>query len=177
MAAMTAMPGHGRTAAGSANAWSAAGAGVGASLGGPVPPRARDLLGRADALLAEAVCADEADAAERFRLAYVAAVRGAAAVLEIGPVSRRRGASRSAWEQLRCAVPALTGWADYFAGHSAAREAVEAGVTGRVGRSSAEEVVAAAREFLDAVEDVVVSGASSAGAAAGAVREPLRQAG
>lgn len=167
MTADAAKPGR---AAGVAAAWS--------PRGGPIPSsRAQDLLGRADALLGQAVCADEADTGERFRLAYVAAVRGAAAVLAVSPAPRRRGASRSAWVQLCFAAPELTGWADYFADHSAARQAVEAGVTGRVGGPLAEEIVAVAREFLDAVEALVVSVDLSAGNVAGAVHEPLPRGG
>lgn len=129
---------------------------------GPVPPhpRAVELLGRADSLLARAACVAGAEPAESFRLAYVAAARGAAAVLAAGPARRpARGASRSVWSQLAAAGAGWQGWAEYFAQHSATRQAVEAGVSGRVGPAEASALVAAVHDFLDAVEDSAVGGA------------------
>lgn len=131
-----------------------------------VPVRARELLGRADSLLAQASCVSSgrsssgrvtpSDAAEMFRLAYVAAVRGAAAVLAVGGavggpgVGRSR--SRNAWVMLSARSPEFLAWAEYFSAHSSARAAIEAGITSNVGADRAEVLLAETRRFLDDVE-------------------------
>lgn len=121
-----------------------------------VSPRAFDLLGRADSLLSEAACLSDARPAERFRLAYVAALRGAAAVLAARPYkqTRRRG-SRSAWVLLGDVAPELAAWAAYFSGYSALRGAIDAGVTTRVSAEEAERLLLEAERFLDVVEDAI----------------------
>lgn len=121
-----------------------------------VSPRAFELLGRADSLLSEAACVSDAQPAERFRLAYVAALRGAAAVLAARPYkqTRRRG-SRSAWVLLGGAAPELATWSAYFAGHSTRRGAIEAGVTCQVTVEEADRLLREAERFLDAVEDAI----------------------
>lgn len=121
-----------------------------------VPPRAGELLGRADSLLSEAACVSDAEPAERFRLAYLAALRGAAAVLAARPYKQtRRKGSGSAWALLTGAAPELSSWAAYFADHSAERIAIEAGVTGRVGLADADRLLREAERFLDAVEEAL----------------------
>ncbi|MDG3013440.1 SAV_6107 family HEPN domain-containing protein [Speluncibacter jeojiensis] len=154
----------------------ASGRGAPPRVSGPaVPMRARELLGRADSLLAEASCAaagrspgrgaSSGDAAEAFRLAYVAAVRGAAAVLAagggaVGPgAGVRRPRSRSAWVMLSACSPEFAEWADYFAAHSSTRAAIEAGITGKVGADRAEALLAETRRFLDEVEAHLVGAA------------------
>ncbi len=121
-----------------------------------VPPRAVELLGRADSLLSEAACVSDTQSAERFRLAYVAALRGAAAVLAARPCKQtRRHGSRSAWALLIAGVPELSTWATFFAGHSAKRSAIEAGVTSRVTPAEADQLLREAERFLDVAEDVI----------------------
>ncbi|GAA4817840.1 hypothetical protein GCM10023353_25860 [Tomitella cavernea] len=116
-------------------------------------PRAAALLGRADVLLSEALCGAADRPAERFATAYVAAVRGAAAVLAVSPPPRaRKGASRSAWARLASVGPGWKAWADHFAQFSSTREAVEAGVTSRVDGPAADVLAGAVRDFLDVVE-------------------------
>ena len=121
-----------------------------------VPPRAFELLGRADSLLSEAACVSDVQSAERFRLAYVAALRGAAAVLAARPCKQtRRKGSGSAWVLLRGAAPELSTWAMFFADHSVKRSAIEAGVTGNVTAAEADRLLREAERFLDAAEDAI----------------------
>jgi len=117
-----------------------------------IPRRAMDLLGQADTLLTEATCATSGAPAERFRLAYLAALRGASALLAARP-RPARPRTRSAWGQLTAAEPALADWAAYFADYSRLRTLVEAGVTSRVDDAEADRVLVEAERFLNLVED------------------------
>ncbi|WP_182357564.1 SAV_6107 family HEPN domain-containing protein [Tomitella gaofuii] len=118
----------------------------------PRSPHAAALLGRADTLLSEALCGAVDRPAERFATAYVAAVRGAAAVLAASPPQPRRGASRSAWARLASVGPGWKVWADHFAQFSSTRAAVEAGVTSRVDGPAADALAGAVGDFLNVVE-------------------------
>ncbi|MFM1728668.1 SAV_6107 family HEPN domain-containing protein [Prescottella soli] len=113
------------------------------------------LLRRADRLLSEAAGAGES--AERFRCAYVAALRGAAAVLAAADgkarAASRRPHSRSAWVLMARAAPEFAAWADYFAEHSALRASIEAGVTRAIADVDADGFYGAAGRFLTEVED------------------------
>ncbi|QBJ98491.1 hypothetical protein ERC79_02015 [Rhodococcus sp. ABRD24] len=128
-------------------------------MAGPAaaPLRARTLLRRADGLLAEAVGAP--DAAERFRCAYLGALRGSAAVLAAAEAtagaraSARRPRSRNAWVLMAGAAPEFAEWADYFAGYSALRAAIDSGLTRTVAEAEADGFYAEAGRFLIAVED------------------------
>jgi hypothetical protein len=86
------------------------------------------LLRKADALLEEAIGAG--DPADRFRCAYLAALRGAGAVLAAAPAGAgsKRKRSGNAWVLMDAAAPAFGAWSKFFAGWSAARAAVETGV-------------------------------------------------
>ncbi|WP_072806336.1 SAV_6107 family HEPN domain-containing protein [Rhodococcoides yunnanense] len=117
----------------------------------PVSPRARVLLGRADAFLSRSVGA--ADATERFLDCYMAALRGAAAVLEATPISQSRARSRSAWVLLSKAAPDLDEWAEYFAGFSATRAALQAGLSRSISEGDADEFYREVGHFLHVVED------------------------
>lgn len=143
---------------------------VGAHVGSPVPRQALILLGRADALLSEAV--GERESADRFLGSYAAALKGAAAVLAsvpgaIGPRPR----SRSAWVLMAKAVPEMTPWADYFASFSSTRVAVEAGAARSVDDATADEFYRRVGRFLHAVDDRF--GDQSRFALADAVDTPL----
>lgn len=127
-------------------------ASVNAAVDARVPRRAVELLGRADTLLTEASCAAGDVPAERFRLAYLAALRGASALLAARP-RPVRPRSRSAWAQLTAAEPALADWAAYFADYSRLRTLVEAGVTGRIDADEADRVVLETERFLDLIEE------------------------
>lgn len=105
-------------------------------------------LDRADALLAES--AGASDPADRFRAAYLAALRGAgAAVAGRTP----RSGSRSAWVLLRRVEPELAGWADFFAAHSDTRAAIEAGVSRTITMADANRFHAEVSRFLTVVEE------------------------
>ncbi|MFC7447041.1 SAV_6107 family HEPN domain-containing protein [Rhodococcus daqingensis] len=118
-------------------------------VGAPVSRHARALLDRADALLAEAAGAPSPS--DRFRSAYLAALRGAGAAL--GGGQRPRTRSRSAWVLLARAEPSLAGWSEFFAGYSATRAAIEAGISRTITASEAEDFYFEVSRFLTAVED------------------------
>lgn len=89
--------------------------------------RARDLLERADNLLANAD--GVADSAERFRQYYLAALRAAGSMLAVlePPITTRRRGSRSAWVRLTVQVPEWAPAADYLASVSDIRMKIESG--------------------------------------------------
>ncbi len=129
----------------------------GRSVPDPVAARSQMLLDRADRLLTAAV--GENDPRERFLAAYLAALRGAAAVLaatETGRSGRER--SRSAWVRLSRAAPEFVMWSDYFSGYSDTRAALEAGISRPVSAQTADEFHARVGAFLHDVEDRVADG-------------------
>lgn len=107
-----------------------------------------NLLDRADALLAEA--AGARDPSDRFRAAYLAALRGAGAALA-GRTPRT--GSRSAWTLLSRVEPELAGWAEYFAEHSETRAAIEAGVSRTITMAEANRFHGEVSRFLTVVEE------------------------
>nr|WP_280414015.1 SAV_6107 family HEPN domain-containing protein [Nocardia carnea] len=116
------------------------------------------LLQRADGLLMEA--AGENDPSERFRVAYLAALRGAGAVLALtGADTAPRARSRNAWVMLQRAAPEFVMWADYFSGHSATRAALEAGLPREIDEARADEFYARVGAFLHDVEDLIAPAA------------------
>lgn len=125
----------------------------------PVQPgRAGMLLRRADGLLMEA--AGERDPRERFRVAYLAALRGAGAVLALtGADTAPRARSRNAWVMLQRAAPEFVMWVDYFSGHSATRAALEAGLPRAIDDVAADEFSSRVAAFLHDVEDLIAPAA------------------
>ncbi|GLY42541.1 hypothetical protein Amsp01_085640 [Amycolatopsis sp. NBRC 101858] len=124
------------------------------SLRPPAPPVAAGLLAQARRGLAEAD--RETAPAERFIGAYLAALRGAAAVLAArGRPHRGRARPASTWVLLDSVAPELREWSAFFAGNSAARAAAQAGITGKVTAESAVELVRAATSFLELVRRLV----------------------
>lgn len=117
----------------------------------------RALLCRADSLLMGA--AGEVDACERFLSAYLAALRGAAAVLAATEVRTGRERSRSAWVLMGRAAPEFAMWSDYFADHSSIRAALEAGISRTISDAAADEFYARVGAFLHDVEDLVTDAA------------------
>ncbi|MFI2234275.1 SAV_6107 family HEPN domain-containing protein [Nocardia testacea] len=116
------------------------------------------LLRRADGLLMEA--AGERDPRERFRVAYLAALRGAGAVLALtGADTAPRARSRNAWVMLQRAAPEFVMWADYFSGHSATRAALEAGLPRDIDEVAADEFSSRVAAFLHDVEDLIAPAA------------------
>nr|WP_070380777.1 SAV_6107 family HEPN domain-containing protein [Rhodococcus sp. WMMA185] len=121
--------------------------------------RAAALLGRADALLSQSVGAGAP--ADRFHSAYLAALRGAGAALaaaEVASSGARRTRTRNAWVLMADAAPDLADWADYFAGHSATRAAIEAGTSRILTDREADEFFVEVGRFLHAVEDRIGHG-------------------
>ncbi|WP_439378176.1 SAV_6107 family HEPN domain-containing protein [Amycolatopsis lexingtonensis] len=124
------------------------------SLRPPAPPAAAALLAQARRGLAEAE--RETTSAERFIGAYLAALRGAAAVLEArGRPHRGRARPASSWVLLDSVAPELREWSAFFAGNSATRAAAQAGITGKVTGESAAQLVRAAGLFLELVRRLV----------------------
>ncbi len=119
----------------------------------PVSPRARALLCRADGLLSRSVGA--ADSAEMFLDCYMAALRGAASVLEATPIAASRARSRSAWVLMAKAAPVLDSWAEYFSGFSATRAAVQAGLSRSIDENDADEFYREVGRFLQVVEEYI----------------------
>ncbi|GAB4085088.1 hypothetical protein GCM10028784_17180 [Myceligenerans cantabricum] len=115
----------------------------------PVPPGVRALLRRADAELAQAHAAPDAD--DRFRHAHLAAIRAAAAVLALRGRPPARSGARTVWEMLSRVEPDLAPWSGYFASGAPLRAAVDAGRAGEVGGARADELVACAEDFRDEV--------------------------
>ncbi|MGU3434097.1 SAV_6107 family HEPN domain-containing protein [Actinomycetes bacterium M1A6_2h] len=119
--------------------------------GPPVSPQARMLLRRADSLLEEA--AGATDPAERFLAAYIAALRGAGALLAAVDPAPKRGRSRSAWVRIGSSAPDLAEWSAYFAGWSSVRASVEAGSVDRMTEKDADAFFVQVGRFLHAVDD------------------------
>ncbi|MEV0250576.1 SAV_6107 family HEPN domain-containing protein [Nocardia sp. NPDC050712] len=118
--------------------------------------RAVKLLKRADGLLMEA--AGEHDPAERFRTGYLAALRGAGAVLAFtGADAAPRARSRNAWVLLQRAAPEFVMWADYFSAHSDLRAALEAGLDREIDDHQADEFYSRVGAFLHDVEDMLTT--------------------
>lgn len=107
-------------------------------------------LERARVGLAEAAAAEGAD--ERFRLAHLAALRAAAAVLaDRGRPASARRRLVSAWLLIEAVAPEYREWAELFAAGAASRAAIEAGALGVVTRRAADDELRAAGEFLQLV--------------------------
>lgn len=109
------------------------------------------LAERARHTLREAALADSAD--ERFRLAHLAALRTAGAVIaERGrPAARRR--LQSAWSLLAALAPELADWCRLFAAGARDRAAIEAGAWSVVSARAADDQLRAAEQFLRIVEE------------------------
>ncbi|WP_280448653.1 SAV_6107 family HEPN domain-containing protein [Nocardia brasiliensis] len=122
------------------------------------PGRAGKLLKRADGLLMQA--AGERDPRERFRTAYLAALRGAGAVIALtGADNAPRARSRNAWVLMQGAAPEFTMWADYFSSRSELRVALEAGLDRDVDNDEADEFSSRVGAFLHDVEDLLSASA------------------
>lgn len=120
------------------------------------PGRAGELLRRADGLLMQS--AGEKDPSERFRTAYLAALRGAGAVLALTGADRApRARSRNAWVLMQRAAPEFVMWADYFTGQSETRAALEAGLPRPIDDRRADEFASRVGAFLHDVEDLLTA--------------------
>ncbi|GAB4587517.1 hypothetical protein Ntsu_53490 [Nocardia sp. IFM 10818] len=104
--------------------------------------------------------AGEKEPAERFRTAYLAALRGAGAVLALTGADRApRARSRNAWVLMQHAAPEFVMWADYFSAQSETRAALEAGLPRPVDDQRADEFSSRVGAFLHDVEDLLASAA------------------
>jgi hypothetical protein len=126
----------------------------------PVPRSARELAADAALVLGRAMA--DAEPRERFALAHLAALRGAAAVLATRARPRRQ-AHGNAWELLTRIAPELAEWASFFAASARRRQAIVAGVGIVVPSREADDMVRAAAEFLGLVELTLSHGRSRAG--------------
>jgi hypothetical protein len=109
------------------------------------------LLGQARLVLDDAVATTEVG--ERFRLAHLAALRVAAAlVADRGRPAGVRRRLMSVWVLIDTAAPEYAEWARYFAAGAAARAAIEAGARHAVSVRDADDQVRAAGDFLRLVE-------------------------
>ncbi|MBF6330172.1 hypothetical protein IU452_16750 [Nocardia transvalensis] len=120
--------------------------------------RAGNLLDRADGLLLQAGA--EPDPRERFRTAYLAALRGAGAVLALTGADRApRARSRNAWVLMQQAAPEFVMWSDYFSSFSETRAALEAGLDRPIDVRRADEFASRVGAFLHDVEDLISANA------------------
>jgi HEPN superfamily protein len=114
------------------------------------PESALGLLAQAELGLTAAELEDHP--AERFAAAYLAALRGAAALLALrGRPHRGRARPMSVWTLLSSVAPELREWAAFFASCSATRASVQAGITRAVSTRSADDLVRQADQFLELV--------------------------
>lgn len=119
-----------------------------AVLPAPLPGAALDLLARSDLELAASQVASDPEG--RFLHGHLGALRAAAAVLAVTGRPGRRGGTRTVWDMVATAAPALAGWAAYFAAGAPLRAAVESGRSA-VTADQAEATARAAEDFQDAV--------------------------
>lgn len=121
--------------------------------------RSRDLLDRADTLLANADGVD--DPAERFRQYYLAALRGAGALLAVHeppkPARGRRPVDRSAWARLTAKVPEWAAAAEYLASLSQVRAGLEDGSIRGVDRQLPALLRTYVTALLDDAEAAIVA--------------------
>ncbi|HYQ68387.1 SAV_6107 family HEPN domain-containing protein [Actinophytocola sp.] len=94
--------------------------------------------------------------AQRFAAAYLAALRGAAALLALrGRPHRGRARPMSVWTLLSSVAPELREWAAFFASCSATRASVQAGITRAVSARSADDLVRQAGQFVELVARMI----------------------
>jgi hypothetical protein len=119
-------------------------------LSNPPPSRAAMLDRACAALDAARRCPDDG---ERFRLAHLAALRTAAAVLaDRGRPNAARRKLVSVWVLIDAVAPEFSDWARYFAAGAATRAAVEAGARHAASARAADDQVRAASDFLTLVQ-------------------------
>ncbi|MBT0565272.1 SAV_6107 family HEPN domain-containing protein [Williamsia sp. CHRR-6] len=115
--------------------------------------RARELLARADVLVAHS--ADATDRADAMRDLYFAALRAAGAVLAVAETPRARRGSASAWARLPRVLPELTTWSTYFAGVARLCADLDIGVVGEVAESVVAELRRRVVDFVDDIDELV----------------------
>ena len=131
----------------------------GPTTGAPVPARAVELLGRADAELLAAQFSSEPW--EQLSHAHLAALRAGAAVVAARGTPSGRRAPRTVWSMLAVVAPELGSWSTYFAEAAPLRSAVDAGRFELVSPQRAEEALCAAEDFVDAARELIGGGAGA----------------
>lgn len=121
----------------------------------PVPPAARALL--ADASLGLSRACASGDPADRYAIAHLAALRGAAAVLA-ARARPTRGQRGSVWALITRVAPEFAEWASFFAAGSAKRQAVQAGLPAGVTAREADDLVRQVALFLSLVGEGIGAG-------------------
>ncbi|MFB9902488.1 SAV_6107 family HEPN domain-containing protein [Allokutzneria oryzae] len=125
-----------------------------AAVPAPRNPQAVALFAHAVRTLHEAE--GSTSPADRYTVAYLAAIRGSAAVLAMrGRPHRARSRPASVWELLVTNAPELREWAAFFAAGSSRRAAVQAGASRLVDADVADDLVRRTGEFLALVRRIV----------------------
>ncbi len=124
-----------------------------------------DGLDGARAALAGAEFADQA--AERYLLAHLAALRVAATVLAARAHAASGARMRNVWQVVGEVAPEFAEWAGYFAATQGKRQAVAAGATAIVSHREADDLLRDAQAFHDAVRRRLAAARSSAAREAG----------
>lgn len=124
-----------------------------------------DGLDGARAALAGAELADQA--AERYLLAHLAALRVAATVLAARAHAASGARMRNVWQVVGEVAPEFAEWAGYFAATQGKRQAVAAGATAIVSHREADDLLRDAQAFHDAVRRRLAAARSSAAREAG----------
>ena len=141
-----------------------------------LPVRVQRALDMADMELASAV--DAVDAAERFTHAHLAAIRCAAAVVELHGRPPARSQAKTVWEMLARVEPDLSVWSVYFASGAKLRAAIEAvGFSAELTDQRAAQLLAHAEDFRDEVGMVIQPGSGFAINASRAHKPPVTAAG
>ncbi|HEU5474006.1 MAG TPA: SAV_6107 family HEPN domain-containing protein [Actinophytocola sp.] len=118
------------------------------------PASALRLLVEAEQGLTEAE--REVNPAHRFAMAYLCALRAAAAMLALrGRPHRGRSRPTSVWTLLAAVAPELREWAAFFAAGSATRASVQAGITRVVSERAADDLVRQTGQFIGLVRRAV----------------------
>jgi SAV_6107-like HEPN len=130
---------------------------VTATLDFPNHPAAESALGLlAQAELGLRTAELEDNSAQRFAAAYLAALRGASALLALrGRPHRGRSRPMSVWTLLASVAPELREWAAFFASCSATRASVQAGITRAVSPRSADDLLRQSGQFLNLVAQMI----------------------
>lgn len=121
--------------------------------GQPVPMATHGLLEQARQGLEHARHATKP--VDRFCGAYLAALRGAAAVVAARAEPRRHPRPTSVWFLLSAVCPELREWSEFFKSRSGMRAAAEAGVTRFISHREGDDLIHRTEQFLSVVEQVL----------------------
>lgn len=114
----------------------------------PIAATVLDLVERTRIGLLQACHAETAE--ERYRLAHLAALRAAAAVLATDARRSARSGPRNVWAVLPAVAPEFAEWAEFFAGTARRRGRVESGSV-LLSTREADDLVRQVEVFLELV--------------------------